>query len=129
MSRRARQRAANASSNSASIAAPGAPIGGLVISERRIAERAGVRVGEAVDRATVAVELPVDLRRPHLRLERVDLLGRDQGSLAPWHTSTLARMFRASSGRGASSPAWKVTTALSGAPLRPSSSAVLPPKQ
>src|SRR5512144_1282535 len=57
---------------------PGAAVSGRVVGERRVAELVGVRVREAVHRAAVARELPVDGGLSHLRLERGDLRGRNQ---------------------------------------------------
>ena len=51
------------------------------------------------------------------------------GSSAPMQTSTLALMFFASRGSGVPRPEWKPTIALTSPPLRPISSAVVPPKQ
>ena len=51
------------------------------------------------------------------------------GSSAPCRASTLPLMFFPSAGVGLSSPPWKETMATAFAPARPSSMAVVPPKQ
>ena len=51
------------------------------------------------------------------------------GSSAPMQTSTLPLMLAASCGRAVARPEWKPTIAFTSAPLRPISSAVVPPKQ
>ena len=108
---------------------PGAFVGAAVVGHAGHAELIGPLVGEAVDRAAVEVQLPVDLAGAHLLLERMALLDRHErvvGADARQHApDDVAGVGRAVVPR----PEWKPTTALRSAPARASSSTRVPPKQ
>src|SRR5258705_10841388 len=57
---------------------PRALVGDRIVGQRRIADLAGIWVGEAVHRAAIGMQLPVHLGLPHLLFESGDLRRRNK---------------------------------------------------